>query len=109
MSSPESKNTVVTGRDRVSKMARLARLKLEPAEVEAYANQLESILGYIDQLKSVDITDVAPMLSPVAAIGAPVVPLREDLVGSPDLSESARVVACGPEISVGAFVVPPVL
>ena len=109
MSAPVSESAEKSGQDRILKMAHLARLRLEPAEVDAYARQLDSILGYIDQLKAVDISGVEAMLSPVARPGAPVSPLREDRVGSVRNVEAASVVGCGPETAAGAFVVPPVL
>lgn len=109
MSAPASESADGSGRDRVLKMAHLARLKLEPSEVEAYSRQLDSILNYIHQLQSVDITGVEPLLSPVAREGAAVSPLREDRVSSAESQEPARVVNCSSETAGGAFVVPPVL
>jgi len=44
----------------VEHVARLARLRLTPAEIEKMRAQLSNILAYIDMLKEVDITDVPP-------------------------------------------------
>ena len=38
-------------REEVLKAASLARMELDPQEVELFSKQLESILGFIDQLK----------------------------------------------------------
>jgi aspartyl-tRNA(Asn)/glutamyl-tRNA(Gln) amidotransferase subunit C len=45
----------------VRKVAKLARLAIDEAHVERYTTQLESILGYVDQVKRADVTDVEPM------------------------------------------------
>lgn len=109
MSAPVPAASDTAGRERILKMAHLARLKLESDEVEVYSRQLDSILGYIDQLQSIDLEGVGPMLSPVGGGGSAVSPLREDRVDSAVSDHSADVVSCGPEVSAGAFVVPPVL
>lgn len=41
-------------------IAKLARLGLSEQEIEKYQKDLSSILGYIDQLKEVDIANVKP-------------------------------------------------
>ena len=45
----------------VLRVAGLARLKLEAAEVPHLTGELNSILGWIDQLQAVDTGDVQPM------------------------------------------------
>ncbi len=42
------------------KLARLARLDLTDDEIEKYRAELSSILQYVEQLQSVDITDLKP-------------------------------------------------
>ena len=44
----------------VEHVARLARLRLAPAELEKLRAQLSNILDYIDMLKEVDVSDVPP-------------------------------------------------
>ena len=41
-------------------MARLARLRLSAEELEQMRTDLSRILGYIDMLKEVDVSDVPP-------------------------------------------------
>ena len=45
----------------VRKLALLARLELSDEEIAAIGPQLESILGFVDQLSELDTTDVEPM------------------------------------------------
>ena len=47
-------------RDDVLKLARLARISLTEDEVEEYAEELSAILGYVEQLSSVDVSGLAP-------------------------------------------------
>lgn len=44
----------------VEQIAKLVRLQLTDEEIRTYQDQLSEILGYIDQLKEVDTTNVAP-------------------------------------------------
>ncbi len=47
-------------REQVRKVALLARLELTPEEEEQFTTQLGSILGYIEQLNELDVSDVPP-------------------------------------------------
>lgn len=47
-------------KEEVEKIALLARLGLTEAEKEKFAKQLSSILDYVNQLKEVDTTGIAP-------------------------------------------------
>jgi aspartyl-tRNA(Asn)/glutamyl-tRNA(Gln) amidotransferase subunit C len=47
-------------RDEVAHVARLARLALPPADIERMRGELDRILAYIDKLRALDTTDVAP-------------------------------------------------
>lgn len=45
----------------VEKVSLLGRLKLTPAELDTMTSQLSAIVGYIEQLKELDTTNVEPM------------------------------------------------
>jgi len=47
--------------DEVRKLALLARLDLSDAQIATIGPQLESILGFVDQLAELDTDDVEPM------------------------------------------------
>lgn len=47
-------------RDDILKLARLARIDLTDAEVEAYALELSAILKYVEQLDSIDVSGLEP-------------------------------------------------
>jgi aspartyl-tRNA(Asn)/glutamyl-tRNA(Gln) amidotransferase subunit C len=44
----------------VLKLARLARIELEPDEINVYIDEINRILTYVEQLKLVDSKDVIP-------------------------------------------------
>ena len=46
-------------RDQVSKVAKLARLKLNEEQIDNHAIQIEKILDYINQLEKIDTDDIA--------------------------------------------------
>lgn len=53
-------------REQVAAVAALAKLELEPSELELFARQLGDILAYADEVQQVDTTGVPPTSSVVA-------------------------------------------
>ena len=47
----------------VKRIGRLARIRIEEDEVEKYQRELNTILGFVEQLGEVDVTGVEPMTS----------------------------------------------
>ena len=47
-------------REDILKLARLARLSLTDDEVEQFAKEISSILEYVEQLQSVDVSGLEP-------------------------------------------------
>ena len=45
-------------KEEVSKVAQLAKLKLNEEQIDNHATQIEKILDYINQLEKIDTTDV---------------------------------------------------
>ncbi len=87
----------------VRKIARLARLKLDEAEVEPLAGELNHILGWIEQLAEVDCTGIEPMTAvmPIA------LRWRDDVVS--DGEQADKVLANAPDARHGFFAVPKVI
>jgi aspartyl-tRNA(Asn)/glutamyl-tRNA(Gln) amidotransferase subunit C len=86
--------------DEVRHVAMLARIGLEPGDVEFYAEQLSGILAHIDRLKELD-TDAIPPTAQVVEVANT---LRED-VPRPGLSQ-ADALANAPAAVDGFFRVP---
>lgn len=87
----------------VRHVAKLGRLKLADADVARYASQLTAILGYVAQLKAVDVTGVEPMAHPLPLKNV----MREDVV-TPALPVET-VLANAPQRDGPYFAVPKVL
>ena len=87
----------------VKKVARLARIREPEERLEILAQELSSIMQWIDQLAEVDTDGVEPMTSVVHAK----LPMREDVVT--DGGDAARVLANAPRAEKGFFVVPKVV
>ncbi len=47
-------------KDTVKYVAHLARIDLQPKELEKLSQELEEVLGFIDKLKKLDIKEIAP-------------------------------------------------
>ena len=45
----------------VAKVALLARLRVEPGELQTFTGQINSIVDYVAQLQELDTTDVEPL------------------------------------------------
>jgi aspartyl-tRNA(Asn)/glutamyl-tRNA(Gln) amidotransferase subunit C len=86
--------------DEVRHIAMLARIALEPGDVEFYAEQLSGILAHIDRLKELD-TDAIPPTAQVVEVANT---LRED-VPRPGLSQEDAL-ANAPAAVDGFFRVP---
>ncbi len=75
----------------VLKIAALANLHLEPAEIDLFARQLGDILAYADEVQQVDTTGVPPTASVVTRHAAdrpdqiqPSLDIAEALANAPD-------------------------
>lgn len=91
----------------VTRIAKLARIALTPAEVDATTEQLGRILALIQTMQAVDTTGVEPLTTPLAALGAFPLRLREDAVTDEDRREAFQQPA--PSIEDGLYLVPKVI
>ena len=87
----------------VRRVAKLARIREPEQRLEPLAQELSSILGWIEQLGEVDTDGVEPMASAVAVK----LPMREDVVT--DGGDSGAILANAPAKADGFFVVPKVV
>ncbi len=87
----------------VQKVARLARLKIDPADIPRLQGELNGIIGWIEQLAEVDVDGVEPMTS-VAAMS---LRWRDDVVSDGDCQSA--VLKNAPESNSGFFAVPKVI
>jgi aspartyl-tRNA(Asn)/glutamyl-tRNA(Gln) amidotransferase subunit C len=85
------------------KVAKLARIRVEEADLPALAGELSGILGFMEQLNEVDVAGVEPMVS--------VTPmrLRRRADAVPDGDMAARILKNAPEAREGFFAVPKVV
>ena len=89
--------------DTAARVAKLARIKVEPDALPALAQEFNTILGFIEQLNEVDVEGVEPMTS--------VEPMRlkrrEDVVT--EGGQQDRILANAPDAREGFFAVPKVV
>lgn len=87
----------------VKRVAHLSRIALTDEEAEQMTNELNTRLGFIEQLNEVDVSGVEPMTS--------VLPMklrtREDVVTDGNIA--AEITANAPESEDNFFVVPKVI
>lgn len=87
----------------VKRIGRLARIRIEEEEVAGYQNELNAILGFVEQLSEIDVAGVEPMTS--------VTPMtlrrRDDVVTDGGYPE--KIVANAPLTEDNFFMVPKVV
>ena len=90
-------------KETVKYVAHLARIELQPKELERLSKQLQDILDFIDKLKRIDIKNIKPTshILPINNV------LREDVAGVSLLSDKALTNA--PQREGNFFVVPKVI
>ena len=86
----------------VAKVANLARIRVEEKDLEPLAEELNAILGWVEQLGEVNTDDVAPMTS----VADMQLRWREDEIT--DGGYQAEIVANAPS-EEGFFAVPKVI
>ena len=95
-------------RAKVRHVAHLARLQLGPDEEEKFALQLNQVLGYIEKLSQVDVSQVEPLAFAGDAAGQdPAALLRAD-VAVPGLPHD-EALAAAPKRDEHSFLVPRIL
>ncbi len=92
----------------VKKIASLARIHMDDAEVEALVPELNNILGWVEQLGEVDVSGVEPM----TAVIPNKLRLRDDVINADPLTGGGvrdKVLANAPVAEHGFFGVPKVI
>ena len=90
-------------RDDVRKIAFLARIKIEDPELEPLADELNSIIGWVEQLGEVNTDGIQPMTS----VAEMLTPQRPDQVTDGNVTE--KVLANAPDRVKNFYAVPKVL
>lgn len=85
------------------KVAKLARIRVEEADLAALAGEFNAILGFVEQLNEVDVDGVEPMTS--------VTPMRlkrrADVVTDGNMQD--KILSNAPDAREGFFAVPKVV
>lgn len=87
----------------VSRIARLARIRVPDEDLEQMVGELTNILSWVEQLNEVDTSDVPPMTSVVEMK----LPERKDVVD--DGGYRKRILGNAPRSEDGFFTVPKVV
>jgi aspartyl-tRNA(Asn)/glutamyl-tRNA(Gln) amidotransferase subunit C len=87
----------------IRRIARLARIRVDDAQVAQMQGELNGILGWIDQLNEVDVTGVEPLTGGATMA----LRMREDVVTEPDLTEA--VLSNAPDREGNFYAVPKVV
>ena len=89
----------------VQRLAKLARIELDPTQVNDTLGHLDNIFGMIAELRQVNTDGVAPMAH-ACDVGQR---LRDDKVTDGSLEQRDRCLALAPESEAGLYLVPKVV
>ncbi|HEY5900123.1 MAG TPA: Asp-tRNA(Asn)/Glu-tRNA(Gln) amidotransferase subunit GatC [Burkholderiales bacterium] len=100
--------------DDVRRLARLARIAIEPQESAAVLERLNRVLALVDQMRAVDTRGIEPMAHPAEAQFPNGQRLREDEVREKDQRALYQSVAPAgpdgkPQVQDGLYLVPKVI
>ncbi len=87
----------------IAKLARLARIRIEPESVADLQQRLGDILQMVDTMQAVDTSNIEPMANPYDAFQR----LRADEVSESNQREKFQAIA--PSTEDGLFLVPKVI
>jgi len=87
----------------IEKIAHLARLAIDENDIPNYAQDLNDILGLVEQLSEADTNDIRPMAHPFDAHQR----LRADTVTETNQREKFQSIA--PKTDAGTYLVPQVI
>ena len=89
--------------DQVRHVAKLARIAMSDAEVEAMVPEFNNILGWVEQLAEVDTDGIEPL----ATVIDQKLRLRDDVIDDGDSRDD--ILANAPDAQHGFFAVPKVI
>jgi len=87
----------------IEKIAHLARLQIEEADIPNYSRDLSNIIDLVDQMDAVDTSGVTPMAHPQDAVQR----LRDDVVSEENQRDTFQSIA--PATEDGLYLVPKVI
>lgn len=87
----------------VKRVARLARIAVSEEDAERMTGELNTILGFVEQLNEVDVAGVEPMTSVIPMA------MKERRDGVTDGNKAADIVANAPASDANFFLVPKVV
>ena len=91
----------------VSRIAHLARLQLSETEAEQMLGQLNGFFRIVEQMSAVNTKGVEPLYTPLSAVQAVTLRLRDDVVTESD--QRAANQRSAPAVEEGLFLVPKVI
>lgn len=86
----------------IQKLGELAKIEIKPEEAEGFKKDFESILGYINQIESVDVSDVKETFSTKNV-------LQEDVAKNRTGEFSAELLSSAPNTENGFIKVKKIL
>lgn len=91
----------------VSRIATLARLELGGTEQQELLVQLNEFFGIVERMRAVDTSGVEPLYTPLSAVQAVSLRLRDDEVTETNQREANQRSA--PAVEAGLYLVPRVI
>ena len=101
--STDNTSITILNEAQIEALARLARIRLERAEIPALTQQLGQILALVERMNAIDTTGVEPLAHPLDIVPRQ----RPDVVSEHD--QRAALLAIAPVTDAGYYLVPRVV
>lgn len=87
----------------LEKIAHLARIRLEEAELSTYQTSIQDILSFVEKINAMNVEDITPLFNPLENL----LKTRPDEITTQD--ERENFLALAPETEAGLYLVPAVI
>ena len=91
----------------IARIAKLARLALQPDESARMQTQLNDFFGIVEQMRKVETTGIEPLAYPVVTLTDMALRLRDDVASEPN--QRTAIQQSAPAVENGLFLVPKVI
>ncbi|MCL1887129.1 MAG: Asp-tRNA(Asn)/Glu-tRNA(Gln) amidotransferase subunit GatC [Betaproteobacteria bacterium] len=91
----------------VLRIAQLSQLEIPENQLQKNLDQLNNIFSLVEEMRSIDTTDIEPLSHPIAAYYDLSLRLREDLITETDHHVEYQEIA--PSVENGLYLVPKVI
>jgi len=94
-------------RDEILKAAKLAKISIPPKDMDFFLSRIATVFNWVEQLQSLDVKGVEPLVNPMEDMGSQCRVLRSDVVTDGEIAK--EILSNAPASAHDMFQVPKVI